>query len=208
MKTVHLDLYSDFICPWCYLGKVRLQRIRESLKGELNLDIHFCPYLLYPDMPLEGLPKALFKGKSKPGMGQALKKEAINEKLQLNYKLIDRIPNSIQAHLLISLTPTDQKMLLATHIFRSYFEKGMNIGSKEILKEIATSVEIDPNVLEIFMETTYANSQVEGQIAKNKQMTGVVPTIRLNQIILLPGLQPEEVWMSYIRRAAKMSFDH
>jgi predicted DsbA family dithiol-disulfide isomerase len=205
MKKVNLDLYSDFICPWCYIGKVRLARIREQLKHELILNIELKPFLLYPDMPAKGLPKSHFANKTKRDMGQALKIEAATEKVRLNYKLIDQIPNSLHAHRLISHTPPDQRMALATQIFCSYFEKGMDIGSKDVLYTVANEIGLDQNLLSGFMKADDENLYIEQQIIESKQATNVVPTIRLNQLIILPGLQPEEVWINYIRRAAKMS---
>jgi predicted DsbA family dithiol-disulfide isomerase len=208
MKKVNLDLYSDFICPWCYIAKKRLASIKEQLKHELILDIDLKPFLLYPDMPAKGLSKSHFANKSKPGMGQALKIEAATEEIELNYKLINQIPYSKQAHQLISITPPDQRIPLATHIFFSYFEKGMDIGSKEVLYRVANEIGLDQIMLSEFMNADHGNPNIDQQIIESKQATGVVPAIKLNQLILLPGLQPKEVWINYIRRAAKMSSAH
>ena len=83
MKTVHIEFIGDFICPWCYVGKVRLERVRERLKNEIRLDIKVKPYVLYPSIPKGGVSKSTFK-KTKPGMGRALRQEAQVENIQFN----------------------------------------------------------------------------------------------------------------------------
>jgi len=80
MTTVNIEFTSDFICPWCYIGKARLERVRALLQDEIKLDIELKPYLLYPHVPKGGAPKSDFSKKVKPGMGRSLKNEAKVEK--------------------------------------------------------------------------------------------------------------------------------
>ena len=122
MKTVHVEFIGDFICPWCYLGKVRLERVKELVKDEIQLEIEVKPYVLYPSIPKGGAPKANFR-KAKPGMGKALRQEAKVENIQFNYQLIERIPYSLEAHRLVWLIKdNDQAYQLSKQLFHDYFE--------------------------------------------------------------------------------------
>lgn len=206
MKTVELEVISDFICPWCYVGKVRLSRIKERLTGEIKLNIRTLPYLLYPYIPIGGLPKADFAKKTKPGMGKSLKIEAEIEGIEINYRHIERIPNSLEAHRLIYLVkdPT-QQYRLATHIFQGYFEEGKNIEDARFLTQLGKETGIDKDILAQFTETRSGAAEVQECLIENRNaFISVVPSLRIDQKIILPGLQSKETWTSYIRRAAEL----
>ena len=103
IPTVDVEFISDYICPWCYVGKVRLERVKAQLAGKIALKIHLRPYVLYPHIPKGGLPKSDFAKKTKPGMGRALRREAKAEGIEINYRNIERIPCSLEAHRLTCL---------------------------------------------------------------------------------------------------------
>ena len=147
-KKVSLKFYSDFICPWCYLGKIRLQRVMEELKEEIECHVELMPYILYPHIKPEGAPKAEFANKTKPGMGRSLREEAKQESIEFNYKLIDRIPYSLEAHRLVWIVDDQAlKYDLSTQIFYDYFEKGINIGDRKYLVDMAIKKGIKDSLL-------------------------------------------------------------
>ena len=63
---IHIEFIGDFICPWCYLGKVRLERVKELLLPDIELNIEVKPYVLYPNIPRGGTPKSNFAKKTSP----------------------------------------------------------------------------------------------------------------------------------------------
>ena len=98
MKIVKVELVSDIICPWCYIAKARIERVVEALEKEgIQLDLRVSPFQLYPQIPKGGAPKADFAKVRKPGMGRSLKEEAKEEGIIIDYKKIERIPNSLEA---------------------------------------------------------------------------------------------------------------
>lgn len=203
IPTVHLEFISDYICPWCYIGKARLEKVKEILKDEINLEIQVSPFLLYPSIPIGGIDKAVFSKKSKPGMGRSLRDEAKIEEIEINYKNIKRIPNSLEAHRLTWFVEPRLKYELAKRIFHAYFEEGKNIEETNILMELAKRVEVDKNILEKFATTTAGKDEVDFAIKNAKEeFISVVPSFRLDHSFLIPGLQSVEVWEKYIRRAA------
>lgn len=205
LLTVHLEFISDYICPWCYIGKARLEKVKKILKNEINLEIQVSPFLLYPSIPKGGVDKAVFSKKSKPGMGRSLRGEAKLEGIEINYKNIQRIPNSLEAHRLTWLIEPTLKYEFAKRIFHAYFENGKNIEDASFLIEQAQLIGVDKNILEKFASTNSGKEEVNLAIHNAKEaFITMVPSFRLDHNFLIPGLQSVEVWEKYIRRAAEI----
>lgn len=206
MTTVHIEFISDFICPWCYIGKARLERIQILLATEIQLDIITSPYELYPHIPKGGTPKAAFAKKVKSGMGKALRAEAMLENIEINYKNIEMIPRSFEAHRLVNLaTDNSIKWALAKQIFHDYFELGQDIENLDYLFEKGQLAGIPKNILSKFLFTKIGETAVLEKLKLNKEeFITIVPTLRLDRKFVLPGLQSADVWEKYIRRAAEI----
>ena len=206
MKTIHIEFIGDFICPWCYLGKMRLERVKEILAPTIQLDIEVKPYILYPNIEKGGAHKSLFAKKAKSGMGKALRQEAKLENIEFNYKLIDRIPRSMEAHRLIWLIENnDLKYQLSKTIFHDYFEKGQDIENTDYLVEIAKQAGISEKIISDFTTIDKGTKDIEALIQTYKEeFITVVPYLKINRMIAIPGLQSIEVLENYLRRAARM----
>jgi len=206
VAAVDIEFFTDFICPWCYIGKERMEKVINQLKDDIDIHIVPKPYILYPGIPIGGVDKSVFAKKTKPGMGRSLRDEAQIEALALNYKEIKRIPNSKKAHLLIALIEEDQlKWSTSMDIIRAYFHTGQDIEDPDYLSSIAESVGIDRQLF-----TSQASDQEveqalhqELQLSREQQIS-LVPTIRLNKKVIIPGLQSTEVWTKYLQRASVM----
>lgn len=203
---VQIDFISDFICPWCYIGKSRLHRIKNRLANEIELEIKPIPYILYPHIPKGGLPKENFARKVKPGMGRSLKYEAKHEGISINYKKIERIPYSLEAHRLVQLVEDDVlKYELSRQIFQDYFEQGQDIEDLDYLVEKGRAFGMSKAISSRFLFTDIGLQKTEEALQQAKDLfISVVPSIRLDKKIVMPGLQTEEAWESYIRRAAAL----
>jgi predicted DsbA family dithiol-disulfide isomerase len=206
MKTLHIEFIGDFICPWCYLGKVRLERLREMLLPDIQLNIEVKPYILYPNIPKGGAPKSAFANKTKPGMGKALNYEAALENVAFHYHLIERIPQSMAAHRLIWLVDDHHlKYQLSKTIFHDYFEKGQDIEDLNYLRQIAQTANIAESILTRLTSTDDGQEAIENYVQSCKEeLITVVPYLKINKIIALPGLQSIEIWENYLRRAARL----
>lgn len=204
MTTVQIDFISDYICPWCYIGKARLERVKTLLENEIDLKISVKPFLLYPSIPIGGVDKKVFAKKAKPGMGRSLKHEAQQEGIQINYKNIEKIPNSLEAHRLTWLVHPELKYELAKKIFYGYFEEGKNIEDHDFLIEQATSIGVDKSTIGKFFGTKAGEKEVVDAIQNAKEeFVTVVPSLKLSNQFLIPGLQTDEAWIKYIKRAAR-----
>ncbi len=197
MVAVHIDFFTDFICPWCFIGTERITKVINNLRGEIDITLTPKPYILYPSIPVGGIDKSVFAKKTKPGIGRSLRAEAFFENLELNYKKIKRIPNSRKAHQLIVNIPSDQlKWDISLKIIRDYFTYGQNIEDDSYLNRILRTLNIESGkeIIDIEKELSFA---------RHHHIT-LVPTMRLNKKVIIPGLQSAEVWTKYLKRASIM----
>jgi len=178
----------------------------QILEGEIELDIDIKPYILYPHIPPQGSLKEEFAKKTKPGMGRSLKYEAKEENISINYRNIERIPYSFEAHRLAWLI--DDRSLrfqISKQFFYDYFEQGQDLGNEEYLIQTAKSLGVHKETIGRFLDPQMGFEEVH-QYIDNLRSEGVtlVPSIRFTPQIVLPSLQPIDVWINYIRRAARL----
>lgn len=131
-----IEIYADFICPWCYIGLDRLTR----LEKERPIRLHWNPYLLRPDTPASGVPLSSILPPDRLERAEAAVREATQAAgLPLNRPAL--VPNTRQAHELAMLAET-QGLGDAYHraVFRAYFAQARNIGDAEVLAEIGEEV--------------------------------------------------------------------
>jgi predicted DsbA family dithiol-disulfide isomerase len=145
-KPLLIEIASDVICPWCYIGKRRLEKALESLKGEVEARIEWLPFQLNPDMPEQGMARADYR-RAKFGSvekGRALDarvaQEGAGEGIAFAFDRMQRTPNTVAAHRLIDLAQSQGKGgLVVDALFRAYFEAASDIGDPAILNGIAES---------------------------------------------------------------------
>ena len=145
-KPLLIEIASDVICPWCYIGKRRLEKALDSLKGEVEVSIQWLPFQLNPDMPEQGVARADYR-RAKFGSvekGRALDarvaQEGAGEGIAFAFDRMQRTPNTIAAHKLIDLAQTQGKAgPVVDALFRAYFEEARDIGDAEVLAAIATA---------------------------------------------------------------------
>jgi predicted DsbA family dithiol-disulfide isomerase len=141
MKEIRLEVASDVVCPWCYIGKKRLEKALELLKDDFVLKIRWLPFQLNPGMPAQGMPRAEYR-KAKFGSlerSRALDARVIAEGkaegIDFAFERIERTPNTSQAHRLIALAEDQDAVVNA--LFKAYFEEARDIGDPAVLAEIA-----------------------------------------------------------------------
>ena len=149
-KTLLIEIASDVVCPWCYIGKRRLEKALESLKGEVEARIEWLPFQLNPDMPAGGVARADYR-RAKFGSlekGRALDarvaQEGAGEGIAFAFERMQRTPNTIAAHRLIDLAQSQGKAgPVVDALFRAYFEEARDIGDAEVLAGIAHAAGVE-----------------------------------------------------------------
>ncbi len=146
MKTLKVEVVSDVICPWCYIGKRRFEKALALVDGEARIELRWLPFQLNPDMPRGGMARAEYRA-SKFGSierGRSLDArvaaEGQGEGIAFAFERIERTPNTVAAHQLIEIAQQEGRADETVEaLFRAYFEQARDIGDPAVLQEIAAS---------------------------------------------------------------------
>ena len=203
-KPLLIEIASDVICPWCYIGKRRLEKALESLKGEVEARIEWLPFQLNPGMPAEGVARADYR-RAKFGSvekGRALDarvaQEGAGEGIEFAFDRMQRTPNTVAAHRLIDLAQQQGKgNAVVDALFRAYFEEAQDIGDNAVLSAIAerSGVAGWPDV----QNRKEVNEKEER--VRDLGISGV-PTFIFDKTSGLSGAYPPEQLAEAIREAA------
>ncbi len=127
-KTVKVDIVTDYICPWCYVGKKRFQNAIDKLKDNYTFEINYVPFQLNPDMPAEGQNRKEYRSKKfgswekSQSMDTGVVAAGKSEGLVFDYDLVEITPNTLKAHLLTQYASKPNKhQEVSKEIFKSYF---------------------------------------------------------------------------------------
>lgn len=203
---IKLDILSDPICPWCYIGKANLDRALEA-HPDHPFEIEWHPFQLNPDMPAEGMERRTYLETKFGGKENAVKvysqieDAAIAAGLKINFDAIKRTPNTINAHRLIHWAGLEGRQTAAvSRLFRAYFEDGRDIGDADVLLEIAEGVELDRAMIERLLRTDADMDDIRARDAhaRDRGVTGVPTFVIANQHVA-PGAQPTELWAKVIK---------
>ena len=146
---LRIEVASDVICPWCYIGKRRLAKAIALLGDEIEPRIEWLPFQLNPSMPPEGVVRAEYR-RSKFGslersreLDARVAREGEGEGIRFAFDRMERTPNTMPAHRLIDLAQRQQKAeSVVDALFRAYFEDARDIGDESVLAEIASACSI------------------------------------------------------------------
>lgn len=202
---VKLDIISDPICPWCYIGKTLLDRAMEA-ETEHPFEIEWHPFQLNPDMPLVGMDRRAYLEGKFGGKEQAVKvygqidQHARDVGLELDLGAIKRTPNTLNAHRLIHWAGIEQRQsMVISALFRAYFKEGRDIGDVEVLADLADTCGMDAALVQRLLAT---DEDLEGIREKDagfrKMGVNSVPTFIIAGQHAVPGAQSVEVWRNVI----------
>jgi predicted DsbA family dithiol-disulfide isomerase len=143
-KPLAIEVVSDVVCPWCYIGKRRLEKALVLLGDEAQVSVRYRPFQLNPEMPPGGMPRAEYR-KAKFGsvergrqLDARVAAEGQGEGIEFAFERMVRTPNTLAAHRLIELAQRlGVGQAVVDDLFRAYFEEGRDIGDPKVLEEIA-----------------------------------------------------------------------
>ncbi|MEM6587146.1 MAG: DsbA family oxidoreductase [Pseudomonadota bacterium] len=202
---VKLDIISDPICPWCYIGKTLLD---EALKARPDhpFEIEWHPFQLNPDMPEGGMDRKDYLETKFGGKEGAIRAYApVLERaeaagLKIDFAAIPRTPNTLNAHRLLHWAGIEgHQEEVAMALFRAYFEEARDIEDADVLSDIADSAGMDAAVVRKLLDTTADKEDLQEKDRKFREMgvTGV-PCFIVNGQHAVPGCQPAETWITVI----------
>ena len=202
---VNLDIISDPICPWCFIGKTNLEK---ALAGKVNLifNISWHPFQLNPEMPAQGMERRTYLETKFGGKEAAVKayapvvEHAEMAGLTLNLEAISHTPNTLDAHRLIHWTGVEEKQnAVVDALFEAYFQNGRNIGDSEVLADIADSCGMDAAVVLKLLNSEADKEETRARDASARDMgVNSVPTFIVAGQHAVPGAQPAALWTQVI----------
>ncbi|MEQ9328691.1 MAG: DsbA family oxidoreductase [Rhodospirillales bacterium] len=207
-----LDIVVDTICPWCFIGKRRLE---EALEGSLGqpVEISWRPFLLNPDMPDGGMDRQEYLSRKFGGEHRAeriydtIRRTGEAAGIDFKFDDIKRTPNSVDSHRLIRFSERegDQAVTekLVEILFEAYFLEGRDIGDIEVLTEIGETAGLDREKLHDYLSGDQDRADIyrENAEAHRLGVTGV-PCFILDNKYAIAGAQEAEVLRRMFQTAA------
>lgn len=208
---ISIDIISDVVCPWCFLGMRRLEQALEMVP-ELEASIRWRPFQLDPTIPPEGRDRKQYMAAK---FGSAERVAASHERLTelgrsadiaFDFDAIAVSPNTLDAHRVIDWAGevgADVQSALVRELFSLYFERGANIGDPAVLAEAARAAGLDREVVagRLANDTGRAKVTAEVEHAQRIGVTGV-PCFIVNNRYAITGAQEAAVLADALRRIA------
>ncbi|AXT25895.1 DsbA family oxidoreductase [Ruegeria sp. AD91A] len=204
-QTVKLDILSDPICPWCYIGKTHLDKALANVPDHPFV-IEWHPFQLNPDMPDAGMDRREYLERKFGGKDGALRayapvvEHAEKAGLNINFEAMKRTPNTLDAHRLIHWAGIEGKQNeVVDALFDAYFVQGRDIGDHEVLADIADSTGMDAAVVMKLLKSDADREDIRNRDAHSREMgVSSVPTFIVANQHAVPGAQPPEMWEKVI----------
>jgi len=206
-----IDVISDAICPWCYIGKRHLERALEMLEAQhkLRFTVAWHPFQLNPEMPAEGVDRAKYRiakfgsAERSRQMDERITEVAAGVGVEFHLDRLTRTPNTVKAHRLIRFG--GQKGVqdaVVEALFDAYFCRGADIGDDRALAEIGHSggLEYDAVLAMLAGDQGLQEVLAGDRMARNCGIQGV-PSFALQGHVLFSGAVPGEEMASAFRRA-------
>jgi predicted DsbA family dithiol-disulfide isomerase len=206
---IRLDIFSDPVCPWCYIGKANLDRALGQHPGH-PFRVEWHPFQLNPDMPRQGMDRAAyleakFGGRENAARAYAQVEAAAGRAgITLDVASVPFASNTLDAHRLIHWAGLEGRQnAMVDALFRAYWHAGRNIGDPETLAQIAGEVEMDPMAVARLLASDADRDDIAARDA-DAQQKGVraVPTFLIGQQYAVSGAQPPEMWGQVIAELA------
>ena len=198
---VTLDILSDPVCPWCYIGKANLDRALERA-GDHPFTVEWHPFQLNPDMPAEGADRRTYLETRLGGPARAaaayanVLDHAARAGLTLALDRMARIPNTLDAHRLIHWAGLEgAQTRVVSALFSAYWQDGRDIGNPEVLCDIADGAGLDASMIARLLASDADRADILARDA-NARAQGVtgVPTFIIGRRHAVSGAQPPELW--------------
>ncbi|MBL8072745.1 MAG: DsbA family oxidoreductase [Nitrospira sp.] len=207
VSAIDIEVYSDVICPWCYVGKRRLERALKQWDGAVPVKIFWRPFQLNPTMPQQGMDRrqyleAKFGGSAAAqAIYEQVTRVGAEEGIPFAFERIARTPNTFAAHRLIwSAGHQGKQDEMVEMLFRYYFLEGRDIGSLEILSQAAAHAGLEATAIETFLASNEGIEVVKAEEAVGHRLgIRAVPYFVLNRAHALSGAQPLEQFLAAFR---------
>ncbi|MCE8000917.1 MAG: DsbA family oxidoreductase [Rhodobiaceae bacterium] len=205
-----LEIVSDTICPWCYIGKQKLDAALAMIGDEIEFDVRWRPFELNPDMPSGGLERRTYRSAK---FGSWEKSQALDAQvhaagadvdLDFRHDRMAMTPNTLSSHVLVRLAwESGLQDVVIDAIFMAYFTEGRDVGHDQTLTEIGVSCGMDgERIKEGLVDEDLRHDVKSEAVAYSEAGVNSVPSVLLNRHLLFSGAQSPERIDGTLRRAA------
>lgn len=210
--SIHLDIYSDVICPWCFVGKARLDAALKIIGQSVKISSAWKPFELNPTMPSQGVDRKEYMLKKFgtsdiSAMQKRLTDAGAEDGVRFDFAAMKRVPNTFNAHRLLWWSKKEDKQHhLSEVLFRAYFLEGKDIGDIEVLTAAAQEAGLDAAESRKFLSSEQGTTEVrEEENAGRLLGISAVPTFVLNGEIIASGAIPASELASLLKDAATVT---
>jgi predicted DsbA family dithiol-disulfide isomerase len=209
MNTLNIEIYSDLICPWCYIGKRRMQAGLKLLGKEFTPKIVWRPFQLNPDMPIAGMNRKTYRTKKFGSWERSLAMDAEvaatgkSLGIEFNYDKVLITPNTLSGHRLLWWAgQRNQQEPLAEALFRAYFTEGRDVGRHEVLAKIAAETGLPKTEALAFLDSDAGTKEVSQETTKGLRL-GLqgVPFFIVNGVAAVAGAQNPQTFLEVFQHA-------
>jgi predicted DsbA family dithiol-disulfide isomerase len=201
-----VDVISDVICPWCFIGKRRLEKAVAALDRPVK--VRWLPFQLNPTMPKEGISRREYRTRKFGSWERSLELDARviavgrEEGIQFAFDRIERTPNTLDAHQLIGLADKEGVQdAVVEALFRAYFTEGRDISSCQTLLDVAAEAGLDRDQAEALLNSDGGLQAIKeaDEMARRFRVDGV-PFFVVNGTLTLSGAQQPDAFLEAFRR--------
>lgn len=202
-----VDVISDVICPWCYIGKRRLERAIAAFEGH-QVQVRWLPFQLNPAMPKEGISRKEYRIRKFGSWERSLELDAKviaageTEGIHFAFDRLERTPNTMDAHRLIWLA--DQhgcQNAVVEALFLAYFSQGRDISDRQTLIDVVAEAGLERQIADAMLNSDEGMEVMKEaeELSRRHQVSGV-PFFIINDNITLSGAQQPDVFLDAFRQ--------
>ena len=203
---IQLDIYSDPICPWCYIGKIHLERALETL-NENPFHIKWHPFQLNPEMPKNGMDRKKYleqKFGSISGFASAYRpviEHIKNFNIDLKLDKIQTTPNTMNAHRIINWAVLeDCQNKIVSELFKAYFVNGLDLGNNKILAKLASKYFMDEkSILRLLNSDNDISKIIDKDRTARRMGIKAVPMFIVAEQYAVSGAQTADLWQTVVK---------
>ena len=202
-----VDVISDVICPWCYIGKRRLEKAVAAHGGQVK--VRWLPFQLNPQMPREGVSRREYRTRKFGSWERSRELDArvaaagAGEGIPFAFDRIERTPNTLDAHRLIGLADTEGVQdAVVEALFRAYFTEGRDLSARQTLLDVVAEAGLDRGKAEGVLTSGSGEEAIReaDELARRVRVEGV-PFFVINGRVTLSGAQPPEAFRAAFKQA-------
>jgi len=212
-QVLKIDIVSDVVCPWCYIGKRRLDKAIEALKHQYDFNIHYHPFELHTELPSEGQNQKEYLVKKFGGesrfhqLTNNVARIAQAEGLQFDFDKQNVMPNTRKAHVIIAgAKEYDLQAAVTEGLFDAYFSRGIDLSKDENLITVGIAAGLERNIIEGWLsDESRFNDIVQSEKQSSKIGVHAVPFFIINDKYAISGAQPTEAFLNGLQEIGSKS---